>query len=77
MLINKTIKEAFKITLEERGIDIMNPERFIDVVYTNLSKENCTLKKLNLGYNYLGNEGQNDEDLLNYNINNGRTKTSY
>ena len=40
VLINKPIKEAFKITLEERGIDIMNPERFIDAVYANLSKEN-------------------------------------
>ena len=40
VLINKPIKEAFKITLEERGIDIMNPERFIDAVYINLSKEN-------------------------------------
>ena len=40
VLINKHIKEAFKFTLEERGIDIMNPERFIDAVYANLSREN-------------------------------------
>ena len=39
ILINKPIKEAFNITLEEKGIDIMNPERFIDAVYINLSKE--------------------------------------
>ena len=40
VLINKPIKEAFKFTIEERGIDIMNPERFIDAVYANLSREN-------------------------------------
>ena len=39
ILINKPIKEAFNITLEEKGIDIMNPERFIDAVYINLSKK--------------------------------------
>ena len=40
VLINKPIKEEFKFTIEERGIDIMNPERFIDAVYANLSREN-------------------------------------
>ena len=29
----------------------------LDNIIENLNKENCTLKKLNLGYNYLGNDG--------------------
>ena len=38
--INKKIKSAFKIALENDGIDIMYPNDFIERVYTYLSEDN-------------------------------------
>ena len=40
--INRNIKSAFKVAIEKHGIDIMNPEDFIELVYTYLSEENKT-----------------------------------
>ena len=46
------------LPLEKLDLSYNNISRYgLDNIIDNLIKENCSLKKLNLGYNYLGNDG--------------------